>query len=345
MPRAANAGQSKSWEQPLNGRLVSIEVARSISTARDLRARLVDAAYALSETGASSRLVLLFKSLLSRARLEQELSRFRSIVRPDIGHAIDVILMVGLEDLERLHLAPGDLQALRARVQEALGQKPRFATKDAVIGVLLHRWLEREEPARISEIAKEAGASLPTVYKALEAIRPECIMRANGTHVGIARFARNDWAQWLDAAAGGLKARFVDRSGSPRSAEKLARRLFDLGRKDLAVGGVLAARHILPGLDIVSAPHLDILVHGDAHTDLSFIGELDPGLVRDDSAADRAHVVVHFINRPVSLFREEGSAVWGDILDCMANLWSAGMTHQVEDIIRRVAPDPDGLFR
>lgn len=345
MPKAEDSGRLNSWEQEFNGELVAIHVAKNVSTARDLRARLVDAAYALPEMRARRLLILLFNGLLSRSRLEQEITRFRSIVRPEIGQAIDAMLMTDLDDLQRLGLDGEEHAALRQYVQSALGRKPRFATKEAVVGMLLHRWIERDEPARISAIAAAAGASLPTVYGALESIRPECIMRANGTQIGISRFWLEDWVKWLDSAAGGPKARFVDRSGSPRSAEKLSRRLFELGRKDLAVGGVLAARHILPGLDIVSAPHLDILVHGDAHSDLSFVQQLDPGLVRDDSAADRAHVVVHFINRPVSLFREEGDAVWGDILDCMANLWSAGMTDQVEEIIRSIAPDPDGVWR
>jgi len=338
MAKTSETRPLSTWQQPIPAGRLNIEVAQGISTARELRTLLLDAAYSLPAASSEGFLILLFKSLLSKGRLADEMAAFRSIVRPDIAHRVDVRAMASLEELAQLEFMGLDITQLRERVREELSMKPRSASREVVVGMLLHRWLSLEDPIRLPELAAAAGASLPTVYKAIESIRPECLMRADGKRVGISRFAAGDWKKWLDVVSGGPKARFVDRSGSPRSPEKLARKMFDQGRKDVAVGGVLGARHILPGLDLVSAPHLDILVHGGPNTDLSFVQDLDPGLVRDDTQTSRSHVVVHYINRPVSLFRLEGPAVWGDLLDCMANLWAAGLTHQVEDIIKSVAP-------
>jgi hypothetical protein len=47
----------------------------------------------------------------------------------------------------------------------------------------------------------------------------------------------------------------------PRSPEVLLQRLSELNRSDIAVGGVLGARHYFPGLDLVGTPRLDLVVH------------------------------------------------------------------------------------
>jgi hypothetical protein len=101
--------------------------------------------------------------------------------------------------------------------------------------------------------------------------------------------------------------------------------------------------HHHPAIDITGAPRLDILIHGTYHADISFIKELDAGLVRDDSPEENARVVVHFTNRNESYFDVENGTVWADVLDCLIHMWKAGLTHQVEDLIsylRRQAPPP-----
>lgn len=50
--------------------------------------------------------------------------------------------------------------------------------------------------------------------------------------------------------------------------------------------------HQLPALDATAVPHLDVLVHGTARSDLSFIRQMDPGLERSKDRSEPAHVVV-----------------------------------------------------
>lgn len=68
-------------------------------------------------------------------------------------------------------------------------------------------------------------------------------------------------------------------------------------------------------------------MHGTPHTDLSFIEQLDPGLERDDSNDAHGHVIVHFVNRPNSLFETKEGGVWADVLDCLVTLWRAQLQH------------------
>lgn len=96
----------------------------------------------------------------------------------------------------------------------------------------------------------------------------------------------------------------------------------------------MGATQQLPALDATASPQLDILVHGTRRANLSFITEIDPGLELHEGRPDVAHVVVHFIDRPVSLFVRHGGQQWGSLPDCIANMQKAGLTHQVTDGLR-----------
>lgn len=362
---------------------MTVQVTTGMRTARDLRSMLMDAAYSLRGSDKQTFLCLLFKSGFTTRRLVQEVERFRTVVREDLGSRVHVRALNSPSDLShalprnnhdsemkelqarvaealsdkpktlsRLEVVEARLadarfdnpmhslqmNALEARVAEALSDKPKTSSREAVVGTLLHRWINRLPPVRVPELAVLSGASIPTVYAALKTIDPSCLHRDDDRRLSLEGFSAEAWQKWLSISTDGPSAKFVDRSGSPRSPEKLARQLVKLGRQDVAIGGVLGAKHHLPGLDITAAPHLDVVVHGTQHTDLAFIEKLDPGLVRDDSMDAHGHVIVHFVNRPNSLFEMQDGVVWADVLDCMVNLWDAHLVHQVEDLINQIAP-------
>jgi hypothetical protein len=100
----------------------------------------------------------------------------------------------------------------------------------------------------------------------------------------------------------------------------------------------MGALHHLPALDATGSPQLDILVHGIRRSDLSFISEIDPGLELHKGRPDMAHVVVHFIDRPASLFVRHSGQLWGSLPDCIAEMQKAGLTHQVNDALRLLRP-------
>jgi hypothetical protein len=199
--------------------------------------------------------------------------------------------------------------------------------------LLLRRWLTGLATIRTADLAVQSGASAPTVSAAIKAIPESDILRTRDRQVALKAFSPESWQNWLSRSAQAQTARFVDRSGSPRSPEKLARALGAMARKDVAIGGVLGARHHFAALDITAAPRLDLLVHGTHYADVSFIEQLDAGLVRDDAVEGQAHVVVHFTNRRESYFETKDGFVWADVLDCLVHLYRAGLTHQVEDLI------------
>jgi hypothetical protein len=86
---------------------------------------------------------------------------------------------------------------------------------------------------------------------------------------------------------------FTDPSMRPRSPEVLLQRFRELNRSDIVVGGVLGARHYLPGLDLVGTPRLDLVVHtprpDGSH---EFLRKLDPAL-KPAKRGEPARVFVH----------------------------------------------------
>lgn len=325
-----------------DGQPTIVQVTKGMRTARDLRTVLLEALYAMdSDRQPKNFMCLLFGSGFTRQRLEREVQDIKRVTRPDLRDRIQVVNVRVPADLNP-SLLPGVpeecLTVLTRKVIDALMAKPITSSREAVVGQLLYRWLNDMEPVRTSELAELSGASIPTVYAALKTVDPKCLQRDEDRRVFLSGFSADDWQKWLTLSTDSPSVKFVDRSGSPRSPEKLARQLAKLGRSDVAVGGVLGAMHYYPALDITGTPHLDIVIHGSPSTDLCFVAQLDPGLERDDTPSAYAKVMVHFVNRPFSLFDARDGVVWADVLECMVHLWDAHLIHQVENLIRHLAP-------
>ena len=182
-----------------------------------------------------------------------------------------------------------------------------------------------------------AGYSYPTVAKALE--RPESVVqRGSDRSVELSRFPREEWSRLVAGAAESRSTvRFVDASGQPRSAEALLEPVKRLRRQDVAIGGVIGARHHHPRLDLVGAPRLDRSVHCPENAlDLTFVGEIDPALQRQTQDAGRpASLVVHCVRRRESLFALDADGLaWTDPVECLLDLHEARLEQQAEEFVQ-----------
>jgi hypothetical protein len=319
----------------LNGQKLTVEVSIGMRTARDLHSMLLDAAYSL-KNNESTFLALLFKCGITPERLAKEIEAFKDIVRPEVGSRVHVLAVSPEDDLSRTltaYVNAAQLDELHRSVLEESSGTAKASSRQDVQFLLLHRWLLGQAPIKTAELAVQSGASQPTVYAALADLVQADILRTRDRRVALKNFSPQAWQKWLTRSAEAQTVKFIDRSGAPRSPEKLARTLSAMALNNVAIGGVLGVMHHCPAIDITGAPHLDVLVHGTQHADLSFIERLDPGLVRDDSADARPHVRVHFTNRRDSYFEVGEGAVWADVLDCVVHMWQAGLNHQVEDLI------------
>jgi len=95
---------------------------------------------------------------------------------------------------------------------------------------------------------------------------------------------------------------FVDESGRGGAPQRLLDRLARLHPVGVAVGGVVAARHWHPALDLHGLPRLDVTVHApEGRMDTGFVERLDPALVPAPAGAPPL-LVLHALPRAESLF-------------------------------------------
>ena len=150
----------------------------------------------------------------------------------------------------------------------------------------------------------------------------------------------------LVAQAGKVRASigYADRSGRPRSPESLLNRLRDLGRDDIAVGGVLGARLYLPGLDIIGTPRLDLVLHRNTSNEMTdplvWIRRLDPAL-KPAERGEPCQVVVHTLLRPESFFSElQDRLHYADEVECLLDLHESRMEQQALEFLDSLSPKP-----
>lgn len=309
--------------------------AQALKNTRDLRTLMVEAAFTLQKSPGIHRANIAVQegSTLSHYAVQREIEQFMALCQPQIAARLNIVdlRMNAPEVSDRTH------EALRRHLDGGMPRKPVKGSQEAVIATLLQRYLREQPGLTIDELVQRSGAGLATVYLAIARYQ-HCIERGTQGNrpFRLHSFSGSDWMQWIERSNRLASVYFIDRSGAPRSATRLAKGLVQLKRDDLAIGGLMGAMHHLPAIDATAAPQLDILLHGSPRSDLSFIEEIDPGLKLTKDPHDPAHVVVHFIDRPQSLFERDNENNWGALPDCIANMQRARQIHQVADAISLV---------
>ncbi len=315
-------------------------VKSGIFTVRDLRSILVGAAYDLKLTPESHYLCVLADSKFTSARLKSELQAFKGIASPQIAARIHLALFDRDEGFVSFPEGECDIpqNELRQFIQEQValtGKRSPGATRSAVLNLLALQWLNRGEPQTTEALCQASGASYPTVFNTIKQLEAEnLIARQSDRRVSLKRFPENLWRRWVVDGEARKSIRFSDRSGQPRTPEDLAERLQRLNLANVAIGGVIGAKHYYPKLDITGSPRLDLVLHGGVKSDLDFIKKMDPALGQMNSLVEPANVVVHFLPRAESMFiKDPNGFVLADPIECLANLYQGGLDYQGEDML------------
>jgi len=315
-------------------------VKSGIFTARDLRSILVSAAYDLERTPENRYLCVLVDSKFTRERVKSELQAFKRIIHPQMAGRIYLTLFhqaKGFIDFPENEFGISQNE-LRQFIQEQValtGKNSPGATRSAVLNLLALSWLNRDEPQTTEALCQASGASYPTVVNTIKELEAEnLIARQSDRRVSLKRFPERLWKRWVVDGEARKSIRFNDRSGQPRTPEDLAERLQELNLPNVAIGGVIGAKHYYPMLNITGSPRLDLIVHGGVKSDLAFITKLDPALRQINNLMDPENVVVHFLPRAESMFiKDHNGLLLADPIECLANLYQAGLDYQGEDML------------
>lgn len=318
---------------------------------RDLRGVLLALTYIVDndEDPMAQALCVLVDSKITDERLDLELRMFRAAVRPELASRINVGFYRGNGELTvPVHPGPGFDKWLSdlIRTQDRRGASPG-STQHTVFAELVRAWLRRSEPQTTTAIQLAVGASYPTVSTVLRQLEGQDVLeRTSDRRVALRKFPWDEWRRWIVASADARRTvRFVDRTGQARSPEEMVARLAKLQRDDVAVGGVLGAKHHFPGLDITGSVRLDLSVQGHkkAH-ELDFIRRIDAGLVASSDPMEKATVVVHFLGRHApNSFEREGDTMWADPLECLSDLYDLRLDAQADEMLHALIRQRDSM--
>jgi hypothetical protein len=315
---------------------VWVEVKFETHGIRNLRASILGLAYWLNNNPTSRGLLVLVESRITEERLQREWKLAQQTLHPEVLQRMAVAfaknkqyvgLPTDLGDDFRVWL---DQLVLRES-HEGKTRESFYATLE----VLLHQWLLGKGPMTSEWLMKTVGCSYPTVAASLRRLESS-LLRHSDRRVELRYFPRDEWARLL-AVSDEVRSttRFADRSGQPRSIDSLVNRLKRLERSDIAVGGIVGARHYQPDLDLVGTPRLDLSLHcRSKRVDWNFVKELDPALQETKRRDEPAPLVIHLVRRARSLFDPgEDGLQWADPVECLLDLHEGRLESQALEFV------------
>jgi hypothetical protein len=311
-----------------------------IDAIRTLRAELLALVAAADEEPHAVQLLCLSAPRMTEERIAAEWGLMQRSLRPEVARRLAVRVLHADGRARSFGIVP-DSMAVQlcsesSPVERRSGTRlPRPDYSFIVLKLLVYGWLTHRGPLTTLWIAEAAGCSYPTVALALKRLG-RVVRRHRDRRVELLDFPREEWGRLLltaDEARSTL--RYADRSGQPRSAASLADRLRALRPENVAIGGVLAARHYHPELDLMGLPRLDVSVYSPGRwPDLSFVRRLDPALEATSDRTEPARLTVHFVRHAKSLFLESpGGFAWADPVECLLDLHEARLEPQAAEFV------------
>lgn len=304
---------------------------------RQIRDALVKLIKRLVQSQEKSAFLVLIDPQITQVSLDNELGALKEAMRPEIATRLHLVV-VNQDEITGLPadiLLP-DYQLLKKKIDESVvvsGQLPRPDMQSEVLRVLVHQWALGRGAMTFDWLSNTVGCTYRTVAKTVNSLGT-VIEKSTDQGIRLRHFPKQAWTRFIsDSRKARATVNFVDRSRQPRSPESLAKRIQKLGRTDIAIGGVLGAKHYHPKLNMVSAPRLDLTVHVDGkYTDLGFVEQLDPGLKRVDTEDQPAQLVLHFLRRREPFFnRDKNGTLWADPIECLVDMLEARLDPQAEE--------------
>ena len=318
---------------------------------RRLRATFMELARVCASPGEHRRgILILDEPKISEDTLHREWESLRIITRPEIFNSLTLVLRSEEQPVEIL----GDLsQAERASLETVAEHgrlqslRPTSRPSEAffdVLRVLLIHWIRETGPLTSKQLCEESGFTYPTISTALERLESH-LTRHSDRRVELHSFPKDAWFK-LIAQSEKVRASqgYTDRSGRPRSPETLLDRLRGIHSPDIGVGGVMGARHYLPGLDLTGTPRLDLVLHtgkrriGKPNDVAHILRKLDPAL-KPAEPGEPCQLVVHTLFRHEPFFTDMNNAPsWSDEVVCLLDLHESRLEQQAVEFLEKLTP-------
>jgi hypothetical protein len=309
---------------------------------RDLAVRATQLALACRSTGAQWAIIAWWSASFSAQRVRSAWEDLLTVFSPDVTTKLQLVLVGPSNELiypanpfgEQIAAALRAAAAAAVDIPDQLaGSRPDRSYE--VLKILLLRWLRHDPPISVGELQFQTGLTHPTVSKRIRELG-NWVERTSNRSVKLQEFPARLWAE-LVALSPRVRqtAGFEDRSGRSGDLSALVARIQRQRPSQVALGGVVGARHWQPEFDLVGTPRVDLELHAPTgRADLRFVSQIDPALVpaRPEVAPILA---VHVVTRAVSLFEDHGkSTPWADPVEILLDLHQLKLHKQADDFIR-----------
>jgi len=323
---------SEVWED------IIFEVLLEGKDLRSLRSSIIEVAEASSSTDRRGVLIL-EQPKISKERLLAEWSRLSQVFKEEVFQRLTLVIRTpdGVQEipkaLTRQEHEKID-QILHGEKKTAQPIKPRSNAFYHILRTLLIYWFRKKGPITSKSLAEMAGCTYPTVSAALKRLGPY-LSRHSNRSIELATFPQKHWLELLALSANQRPAhRYKDDSGNPRRPEALTERLRKYSSSDVAVGGVLAARHYLPGLDLTGTPRLDITIRAFSNLDDHAIAHQLDRALSEASDEEPAQLVATYNWQPEVFFTTDAKGnSWSDEVDCLLDLHDAKLEAQANELL------------
>jgi hypothetical protein len=323
---------------------IVIEIKEHLPGVRELYAAITQLALAADRSEVRRAVLVLWNSRFSEGSTQREWERVTGLFDRKVRTKMQLAAIWA----ERQILLPEDAltleiaRALRAAATNGSGPRRKIEKRHEIFKLLLLRWIRNEGPIAVKDLQALVGASFPTVSKAVGELEKHLI-RGPDRSVALQSFPAEPW-RVLTALSPRLRqtTEWMDRSGRPADLERLATRLARIREPELALGGVLAARHWDPEFDLDGVPRLDICVHAPRGVlDLGFLAKVDPGLGPSRDPAQTI-LVVHVLTRSSAQFTPAGPKAlsWADPVETLLDLFELRLTKQADEMVRHLRGKP-----
>jgi DNA-binding transcriptional ArsR family regulator len=289
---------------------------------------------------------------LTLDRIMSEWRQVRSLFSPRISRCLAIIAVHNggvwvhpdLPATQKIAAALSQIPELNL-LTSAPGIQGESRKKSSEISkVLILRWLRKQGPIAIGELARHVGCSHPTVSSALRTLDQQGLLtRTARRAVELNQFPHRVWQTLVATASLSREShRFVDTSADRPNTADLMKRLNRIAPEGVAWGGVVAARRIDPHFNLHGTPRLDLVVHTKSKTtNFEFVRKLDPALIASDSPLDSPVVVIHLLGRNVPDFSEprQRELPIADPVETALDLHELGLVEQANDLFSHFRRD------
>ena len=319
----------------------NIEVKSDIHSFRNLRAALLQLAYYIAEAPKERGVLVLTNPRITDTALRKEWRMVELSLRPEILMRLDLAVRRKGEIVTITGKLPA---SLASQLPEYVEQEARSTlyrapqSSHAILLVLLNQWLLRKGPMTTQWLIQTVGCSYPTAAIALRRLK-HAIKRLSDRRLQLWGFPMEEWQHVVaNREHAQPTLHYADRSRQRRGAESLLHRASSLDRDDIAVGGVIAARHYYPEFDLRGTPRLDLTLHSpDGRADLSFVENIDPALERTSGTDEPAVLAVHVLRRHAPLFEANGDGLpWVDPVATLLGLYDARLEPQANELLEHL---------